>query len=471
MLVIAALYIDSLDGDSAARALQDVLAFDPQNARAIEMLQELGYEIVDESEEGGAVEEGEPAYEAEAVEEPAHHEPLPSYDLEEMGASDVSPQYADDRQVFVGRASQAPGQDFGGDLPSFPLDEPDGEAAVEVGYADADVLDEVDDGMLARGTSTERPGADFDNDRTGYFAPAPGAPLPRMPSVAPRAQSVAPLAPVASLGAASSRELEDALDEAEFFCSRGLYDDARAILAEQLTKHPNNPLLRERIAELEAQDEQRGGSGARERPQEPDRAYDIAASLDALESLDYNGIQPAEGHAAPDQQVDVEEVFAKFKEGVAKQISVDDSDSHYNLGIAYKEMMLIDDAIREFEVAAQDPKRECVCRSMIGMIEIERGRLNEAIDAFLMGLNSPNKNAEQETVLCYEIGAAYEAKKLTKDALSYYQKAMRRDPNYRDVQERVRRLAKNEPKPQQRQAAVGADDEFDRAFDDLVSKA
>ena len=464
MLVIAALYIDSLDGDSAARALQDVLAFDPQNARAIEMLQELGYEIVDENEEvAAAAEDGDASYEAvgAAVEEVEQHDPLPSYDLEEMGASDVSPQYADERQVFVGRsASQAPqgaAQDFGGDLPSFPLDEPD---AVE------------DDAMLARGTSTERPGADADNDRTGYFQPgAGGAPaVPRTASVVPRATRAPSVAPIPNIGAASSRELEDALDEAEFFCSRGLLDDARAILTEQQTKHPNNPLLRERIAELDAQDEQRG-SGARERPQEPDRSYDIAASLDALESLDYNGIQPAEGHAAPDQQVDVEEVFAKFKEGVAKQVSADDSDTHYNLGIAYKEMMLIDDAIREFQVAARDPKRECVCHSMIGMIEIERGRLNEAIDAFLLGLNSPNKDAQQETVLCYEIGAAYEAKKVNKEALSYYQKAMRRDPNYRDVQERVRRLAKNEPKAQTRQQAVGADDEFDRAFDDLVSKA
>jgi tetratricopeptide (TPR) repeat protein len=89
MLVIAALYIDSLDGDSAARALQDVLAFDPQNARAIEMLQELGYEIVDENEPldaGSAgtteLEGGEASYEEAALGE--HHEPLPSYDLEEM---------------------------------------------------------------------------------------------------------------------------------------------------------------------------------------------------------------------------------------------------------------------------------------------------------------------------------------------------------------------------------------------------
>jgi tetratricopeptide (TPR) repeat protein len=448
MLVIAALYIDSLDGDSAARALQDVLAFDPQNARAIEMLQELGYEIVDENEEAGAApQDTEVGYEAQTG---TDHDALPSYELEEVAAAQGSAQYADDRQVYVGRApSHAPGADVlsqdGSDdgneeLPSFPLDEPD----ADMPGVHADAAEEVgDDQLLMRGQSTERPGA---------------------PSVAP-----------ANIGAVSSRELEDALDEAEFFCSRGLLDDARAILHEQLTKHPNNPLLRERIAELDAQDEQRG-SGARERPRDEraaggDRAYDIAASLDALESLDYNGIQPAEGHANTEQQVDVEEVFAKFKEGVAKQISVDDSDSHYNLGIAYKEMMLIDDAIREFEVAAQDPKRECVCRSMIGMVELERGRLNEAIDAFLMGLNSPNKDPQQETVLCYEIGAAYEAKKQNKEALSYYQKAMRRDPNYRDVQERVRRLAKNEPKMQQRQAAVGADDEFDRAFDDLVSKA
>jgi tetratricopeptide (TPR) repeat protein len=429
MLVIAALYIDSLDGESAARALQDVLAFDPQNARAIEMLQELGYEIVDENEEFAGVEPAvEAGYESSSEE---HHGALPSYDLD--GSAEASAQYADDRQVYVGRASEVPGLTGDDALPSFPLDEPD--ADMPAAYADA----EDDEEAAVQGTSTVRPG-------------------PRAPSVSP------------SIAAASSRELEDALDEAEFFCSRGLLEDARAILQEQLTKHPNNPLLRERVAELDVQDEQRAGSGARERPQEPDRAYDIAASLDALESLDYNGLEPAEGHAQPDQQVDVEEVFAKFKEGVAKQISVDDSDSHYNLGIAYKEMMLIDDAIREFEVAAQDPKRECVCRSMIGMIEIERGRMNEAIDAFLLGLNSPNKDPQQETVLCYEIGACYEAKKMNKEALSYYQKAMRRDPNYRDVQERVRRLAKVEPK-MQRQAAVGADDEFDRAFDDLVSKA
>src|SRR5262249_32315015 len=137
-------------------------------------------------------------------------------------------------------------------------------------------------------------------------------------SQAPGGGSQKPAAPgavAAATAAATSRELEDALEEAEFFCSRGLFDDAKAILAEQLNKHPNNPLLRERLAEVDVQEAQRG-SGARERPREGaiynDQGFDIAASLDALESLDYVNIQPAEGHAGEDQQVDVEEVFAKF---------------------------------------------------------------------------------------------------------------------------------------------------------------
>src|SRR5262249_25652120 len=122
-----------------------------------------------------------------------------------------------------------------------------------------------------------------------------------------------------------------------------------------------------------------------------------------------------------------------------------------------------------FETAARDPKRECICRSMIGMIQIERGNVNEAIDAFMRGLHAQQKSPEQETVLCFEVGNAYELKRMTREALSYYQKVMRRDPNYRDVQERIRRLSTNTSKPP-RQAAVGADDEFDRAFDEIIGK-
>ena len=100
------------------------------------------------------------------------------------------------------------------------------------------------------------------------------------------------------------------------------------------------------------------------------------------------------------------------------------------------------------------------------MIQIARGNINEAIDALMRGLKAKVRNPEQETVLEFEVAACYETKRMTQKALEFYQKAARRDPTYRDVQDRSRRL-KGEQKPALR-AAVGADEEFDRAFDDLL---
>jgi tetratricopeptide (TPR) repeat protein len=168
-------------------------------------------------------------------------------------------------------------------------------------------------------------------------------------------------------------------------------------------------------------------------------------------------------------QVDVEDVFAKFKEGVAKQISVDDAQAHYDLGVAYKEMALVEDAVREFGIAARDPRQQCVCQNMIGVIEIERGNLNGAIAAFLKGLDAPIRTPEQETTLEFEVGSAYEAKKMFREALDYYTRVRSKDPAFRDVQMRIERLNRPERKSPSVRPMANADDEFDRAFDDLFT--
>jgi len=270
---------------------------------------------------------------------------------------------------------------------------------------------------------------------------------------------------------AETPELEAALEEAEFFSTRGLYDDARAILDEQLVRLPNHPLVLERLAELDVQERGvQGVSGTRPSPAAgsvEDRAFDIAASLGS-EGDRSSGVGPRFG--APVEQVDVEDLFMKFKEGVAQQIDVDDAQSHYDLGVAYREMGLLDDAIREFETAERDSTRGCVCCSMIGMIQLERGKINEAIEAFMRGLAVPERTRDQEAALSYEVGAAYEAKKMTRQALDYFQRCARLVPSFRDVQERARRLQKADTKPPARAVAVGADDEFDRAFDDIMGQ-
>jgi tetratricopeptide (TPR) repeat protein len=416
LYAMASLAIDALDAEAAVQSLDDLLSIDPTHARALDMMRELGYADPAPEADGGAPLGYDP------------NAPLPSYDLEEIGPDYVAPAYGTPAPPTAFRRPIPPAgapsrfdridDPFAGEapLPSFPLDAPDSETSFD---------------LVGRKST-------------------PG-----------RAE---PSAPRASGGP----ELEEALDEAEFFISRGLLEDARTILNELLARLPNHPLVRERVLELEAHEQSLGGSGTRAMPRSaaaPSAALDIDASLELLEGLEV--LEPEAPLQDGDQQVDVEEVFAKFKAGVAKQISVDDAQSHYDLGVAYKEMGLVDDAIHEFEIAARDPKRECICHSMIGMIHVERGSLNEAIDAFMRGLHAPQRTPEQETVLSFEVGAAYEAKRMHKEALAFYTKVQRRDPGFRDVQERVRRLSKPGSMPPPLKAAAGADDEFDRAFDDI----
>src|SRR6185503_20672853 len=84
--------------------------------------------------------------------------------------------------------------------------------------------------------------------------------------------------------------LEDVLDEAEFFAARGLYEDAKAILLEQLGRTPNHKLVLEKLSEIEAQLGSSGESQTKERSQLSDHGsaqdYDVAQSLEALDALE-----------------------------------------------------------------------------------------------------------------------------------------------------------------------------------------
>ena len=91
MLDLATLYVDSLDGDAAARCLQDVLAYDPPNLRARAMLHELGYEVIDEPQEAAPEYAASDPQIVAAPLPPRGREgyspdaPLPSFELEELG--------------------------------------------------------------------------------------------------------------------------------------------------------------------------------------------------------------------------------------------------------------------------------------------------------------------------------------------------------------------------------------------------
>lgn len=391
---------------------------------------------------------------------------LPSFDLEEVGAADAlsahPPPLAMDMDAPFGVGSAAVGRQA--PLPSFPLG-PDDDLLAGLDPSEFDAPPPEAHPQAG----APDPFAGFDDSLDDLGDPSEFGP--------PLSQVEAAAAPPPAETHLEAGDLEEILDEAEFFAMRGLYDDARSILDDALQRSPHHPLLIERLQELDELQAGSGQSGTIGRgalgdyPQEPapasDRAFDIAASLDALDELEPAASAPQRtSFSSSASEVDVDQVFAKFKEGVRAQVSESDSATHYDLGVAYKEMGLSNDAIAEFELAAQDPARECMCWAMVGMIQLELGQVQKSIDAYLRGLQAAQKTVDQEMSLYYDLGVAHELKQAPQEALYYFQKIARRDPGYRDVRHRIAALDPSAaPASQTTPNATG--DDLDDVFDDL----
>jgi len=137
------------------------------------------------------------------------------------------------------------------------------------------------------------------------------------------------------------------------------------------------------------------------------------------------------------------EIFKEFKKGVDKQLGKEDYDTRYNLGIAYKEMGLLDEAIAEFQLAAKDEARLLECASMLGICFMEKGMPKLAVKWFEKGLKAPGRREEEYQGLRYDLAEAYEAAGEVEDALSLYTDLYGQNANFRDVAAKVRQLRGN----------------------------
>jgi pilus assembly protein FimV len=134
------------------------------------------------------------------------------------------------------------------------------------------------------------------------------------------------------------------------------------------------------------------------------------------------------------------DIFKEFKKGVDKQLGKEDYDTRYNLGIAYKEMGLIDEAIAEFQLAAKDEARLLECASMLGICFLEKGMPKLAMKWFERGLKAPGRTEEEYSALRYDLATAHEAAGDVDRALALFSDLYGQDANFRDVANKVRDL-------------------------------
>jgi pilus assembly protein FimV len=165
-----------------------------------------------------------------------------------------------------------------------------------------------------------------------------------------------------------------------------------------------------------------------------DDFFDLAAELET-ELADED-----EPIALAEEEQSLEEIFKEFKKGVEQQLDSEDYDTHYNLGIAYKEMGLIDEAIGEFQLASKDPKRAVECASMLGLCFLEKGMPQLAIKWYRKGIEMPEVTEDEHVGLLYDLGSAYVEVGDTDNAQKAFMEVYGMNTNYRDIVTRIKQL-------------------------------
>ena len=244
--------------------------------------------------------------------------------------------------------------------------------------------------------------------------------------------------------------IEDDLDEAEFFSGQRMFAEAIDVLTRSLQRFPGNRMALAKLAELEHL--AAGGEDLLAIGDDSFRPRDSLASLgrhghDAggPDSLDLAAIQDlglddlVELDDADSLPVAAPKPPRRATVMLEKPVEEGDSDTHYDLGLAYKEMTLLDDAIKAFEKALRAPGREVQCRVMIGMCLREMGNQTDAIHQFKQGLHAEPSERERQS-LYYEIGLTYEAIGDDSESLYYFEMVTKRDPGFADAASRAERL-------------------------------
>ena len=180
-------------------------------------------------------------------------------------------------------------------------------------------------------------------------------------------------------------------------------------------------------------------------PPEPDEeALDLGAWLRATEEPRSTRLVTAAAPPTGNEDADFAATLGAFKAGVARVLDDADYESHYDLGVAYREMGLLDEAIGEFQKAARAPGQPLRPLEALAEAFLERGDpglARTALDRVARAIEARTEDAGEHASLvglCYLLGAATERLGEVAEARRWYARVLATDLHFRDA---ARRLA------------------------------
>ncbi|MEA2204750.1 MAG: hypothetical protein QOE77_1526 [Blastocatellia bacterium] len=240
------------------------------------------------------------------------------------------------------------------------------------------------------------------------------------------------------------------LESVDFYINQGYADialDTLSLLEKQFGRHADIDIRRELLQSppTPATTEAPGGQQI-----SPDTKSPTADAPPATEPVTA-AASPAVKKSAPDAKLDpgLAEIMEEFRaaaEAEEPEASEGDYETHYNLGLAYKDMYMQDEAVEEFQIAAglvrpgDGTGRYLQCCNMLGHCFLEKKLPRLAVMWFRKGLDAPGHSEDEYQALRYELGAAYEEMGNLDQAIETFSEVYGVNVSYRGVAERLEQL-------------------------------
>ena len=142
------------------------------------------------------------------------------------------------------------------------------------------------------------------------------------------------------------------------------------------------------------------------------------------------------------------DLFEEFRSELGEAKDDEDLETHYNLGIAYREMGLLEEAISEFQKVASSADKGLAfryamqCSTLLGLAFMEKGQPAIAAIWYERALKTPGLDQESILALRYDLGVAQELAGDTHAAFNSFSQVYAMNIDYRDVAERIALLGK-----------------------------
>ncbi|MFQ6038017.1 MAG: tetratricopeptide repeat protein, partial [Candidatus Aminicenantales bacterium] len=272
-------------------------------------------------------------------------------------------------------------------------------------------------------------------------------------------------------------ELEKGLAQADLYLDQGLIRNAKRILEHLRMQYPEDPRIAQKMESLsslaaQVKEEELVQRIEKASERETDlfesgekltaaeifadtdiiplvteetgekRYYDLSRQIEEeLQAIQNISSRQARGDTPLDEK-ELPVIVAEFRKKVDEKVGTADLELRYNLGIAYLEQGLLDEAKREFELASEDPRWKIESFTNLAECSKRQDSLDQALEWYQKALEEAGEETVQGFVLKYEMASLLEARGDAARALELYRDVKKWNPEYADVAEKIQSLEK-----------------------------